>query len=87
MQNPILNRMNNNALNNLSNSKFASMIQMLKGANNPMGMMNNLLTQNPKMKQVLEQAQQYGNSPKEAFYKLAQEKGVNPEEFLKHLGV
>ena len=82
MNNPILNRMNNNAMNSLPCSKFANMIQMLRGANNPNGMFTQLLSQNPQMKQVLQQAQQYGNSPKEAFYTLAKQKGVDPEEFL-----
>ena len=84
MPNPILNQLNNQqALNN----PFSNMIRMLKGANNPMGMFNNILSQNPKMKETIQRAQQYGNSPKEAFYKMAQEKGVDPDNFLHNLGL
>lgn len=84
MSNPILNQLNNqNALNN----PFSNMIRMLKSSNNPVGMLNNIISQNPKMRETIQKAQQYGNSPKEAFYKLAQEKGVDGDNLLKQLGL
>ena len=51
------------------------------------GMQTNLINQairnNPQLKQAIDYVNANGGNPKEAFYKLAKEKGVNPEEFLK----
>ena len=44
------------------------MVQMLKSANNPQQMVNQMVNNNPQVKQFIEQ---YGD-PKTAFYKLAE---------------
>ena len=38
---------------------------------------------NPQMKQVMDYINANGGDPKTAFYKLAKEKGVDPETILK----
>ena len=56
---------------------------MIKGANNPQAMFDQMMKQNPNINNVLENVKKYGNNPKEIYYNLAREKGVDPDEFLK----
>lgn len=48
-------------------------------------MLNQMMMNNPQYQQVMEYVNQNGGNPKDAFYKLAKEKGVDPEEILKQL--
>ena len=69
--------------NNLASIK--QMMQTLKGVSNPQQMMSNLMQNNPQVKNAVSLIQNSNMSPKDLFYKLAQEKGVNPDEILKAL--
>ena len=60
-------------------------MQMLSGNNNSQAMLQMLAAQNPQLRQVLDYVQQSGGDPKEAFYKLAQEKGVDPNQIINML--
>jgi hypothetical protein len=42
----------------------------------------NAMMNNPGMKQVMDYINASGGDPEKAFYKLAQEKGVDPQEIL-----
>ena len=44
--------------------------------------MSQLMGNNPQMKQVMDIIQQSGGDPKAAFYKLAEQKGINPQDVL-----
>lgn len=55
---------------------------MLRSANNPQAMIQSMAQSNPQMKQAIEIVNKYGGDPKTAFYKLAEEKGVDPEQVL-----
>ena len=61
------------------------MMNMFRGSNNPQQLLMNLANQNPQMKQVMTMVQNSGKSPKDLFYELARQKGVNPDEILKQL--
>ncbi|MBR4377269.1 MAG: hypothetical protein IKP50_00055 [Bacilli bacterium] len=61
------------------------MISIFKNANNPQAMLNNMLQQNPNYNQIINYVKQSGGDPKTAFYKMAQEKGVNPDEIINML--
>ena len=54
------------------------MISMVKSAGNPQLMLNQLMQNNPQIMQIV---QKYGSADK-AFYALAEEKGINPQEIL-----
>lgn len=43
------------------------------------------MANNPQYKQVMDYVRQNGGDPKAAFYKMAEEKGVNPEDILNQL--
>ena len=61
------------------------MMQMLKTARNPQAMLNQMVSCNPQMKQVIDYINQNGGDAKAAFYKLADEKGVNPDDILSQI--
>lgn len=58
------------------------MMQMLKMSKNPQMMLQQMMQTNPQMKQAMDYINANGGDPKQAFYKLADEKGVDPEQFL-----
>ena len=58
------------------------MAQQIKSCNDPKTMLNNLLTKNPQINQIINQ---YGGDPKTAFYKYAEANGVDPNEIIKLL--
>ena len=49
------------------------------------GIVSQTIQNNPQIKQVMDYVNQNGGDPKTAFYKLAQEKGVDPNEILKQV--
>lgn len=84
MANPILQMLNKN--NPVFNNGLSRLIQILKGANNPQDMLNNMIKNNPQAQQILNEAQKYGTDPMSAFRAIAKEKGVDPDDFLHRLG-
>ena len=61
------------------------MMGMINASQNPQLMMNQFLSGNPQLKQVMDTVNQLGGDPKTAFYKLAEQKGVDPNEILNML--
>lgn len=61
------------------------LMDVVAKAQNPQAMLSQLAMSNPQIKQALEYIQNSGKNPKDAFYALAEEKGVNPEDILKQL--
>jgi hypothetical protein len=62
-----------------------NMIQQLANSANPMQMLQNMAAQTPQGQAVMQEYQASGMSPKEFFYKYAQQKGINPNQFLNSL--
>ena len=82
--NPMLQNLNQSQISqNLTPIK--NMLNMVRSAGNPQMMLNQMIRQNPQMKQVMGYVNANGGDPKTAFYKLAQEKGVDPNEILRQL--
>lgn len=71
---------NPNILNNLQQIK--GMMNLVQGANNPTAMMESMISQNPRLKEVMEFVNQNGGDAKAAFYAMAKQKGVDPEQIL-----
>ena len=44
-----------------------------------------ILQSNPQYNQVMDYINKNGGDPKAAFFKMAEEKGINPEEILSQL--
>ena len=76
-----LNQQGNlSSLNNIKN-----LMKTLQGASNPSQMIMNMASSNPQLKDVLTLVQNSNMSPKDLFYKLAKERGVNPDDILSQL--
>ena len=76
------------ALGSQANPQIAQirqMANMVRAAGNPQAMLNQMMQSNPQMKQVMDVVNQNGGDPKRAFYAMAQQKGVNPDEILNML--
>lgn len=61
------------------------MMQMFKAASNPQMLVQSMLQNNPNSAQIMQLIQANGGDPKAAFYSLAKQRGINPEDFLKAL--
>ena len=61
------------------------MIQQLASSKNPMQMLQNMAAQTPQGQAIMQAYQTSGMSPKEFFYKYAQQKGIDPNQFLNSL--
>lgn len=61
------------------------MFDMLRGAGNPQMMFNQMMSQNPQIKEVMDYVNANGGNAKEAFYKRAKEQGRNPDDILNML--
>lgn len=79
--NPILQKMQ--MPNNLG--RLRNMMNTVRNAGNPQAMLMNMAQNNPGIKQAMEVINQSGGDPQKAFYKLAEQKGVNPEDILSQL--
>lgn len=62
--------------------KVKQMMGMLQGSQNPQAMLNQMVMSNPNLKQVMDIINQNGGDPQKAFYALAEQKGVNPQDVL-----
>ena len=80
----ILKALNGHAINPQL-SQVKQMMQMVRSAGNPNAMMQSLLMRNPQYAQALKLVQESGGDAKAAFYKLAEQAGVDPNEILSAL--
>lgn len=75
----------NPMLQNLNQSGLKNALQMVKAARDPYAMLNRIAAQNPGMKNAIDYVKANGGDAKAAFYKMAQEKGIDPESILSQL--
>ena len=85
MKNPILGNLNAHQMMPGNIGQIKQMMQMVRSAGNPQAMVQNMAQNNTQMKQTIDFIKQNGNDPKKAFYALAQQKGVDPDEILRTL--
>lgn len=57
-------------------------IQELLKNSNPNSIVQNLVNNNPKMKNIMQLMNSSGMTPKQFFYQYAQQNGIDPEQFL-----
>lgn len=64
-------------------NRLAQIMSTLKG--NPQAMLNQMMSRNPQMQNIMQYVRDNGGDAKAAFYKMAKEMGVDPEEVLSQL--
>ena len=60
--------------------QIKQMMGMVKSAQNPQAMLNQLMMNNPQLKQVMDIVQQYGGDANKALSDMAQQAGFNPQD-------
>ena len=80
MNNPLLSGTPNPNLMQLK-----QVFQMVKNAQNPQAMLSQMMRNNPQYQNVMNYVNANGGDPQKAFYAMAKEKGINPEEILSQL--
>ena len=63
---------------------FNQLRNMYKNMGNPMQMIQSMAMQNPQMQPIL-QALQNGANPQQLYQSLCQQRGINPQEFLRNI--
>lgn len=62
--------------------QIKQMMGMVRTAQNPQAMINQLMINNPNMKQAMEIVQKYGGDAGRAFRETARENGIDPDEIM-----
>ena len=66
-------------------SQVKRLLNLVRSSQNPQAMMYQMMQNNPQLKQAVEYINQNGGNPRDAFYALAKERGVDPNEILNML--
>jgi len=56
------------------------MMQLLKTAQNPQAMLNQMITTNPKLKEVMDVVNQYGGDPNKALEEVSKQYGISSQD-------
>jgi hypothetical protein len=64
---------------------FKNMASMLKGSQNPMGILQMLAGKNPQLNQVMSMLNTTNMTPKQLFTQMAQQQGVDINEIMNML--
>lgn len=65
--------------------QIKQMMDMIRCSNNPQVLLNQMMANNPQMRQVMDYVNSNGGDAKALFYKKAEEMGVNPDDILSQL--
>lgn len=84
MLNPILQQLNQSKINQIM-MPLKNVMSQVRAAQDPKTFLSNIIYQNPNAKQALDYINQNGGDPKAAFYKLAQDNGLDPDTIIKSL--
>ena len=67
------------------NQSLLNMINLFKNSSNPQQLLYQMARQNPQLNNVLNLIQTSRKSPKDLFYQMAEQRGVNPKDILQQL--
>ena len=73
-----------NPNNPMNGYDFGTLRNMYRNMGNPMQMIQSMAMQNPRFQPIL-QALQGGANPQQLFQTLCQQRGINPQEFLRNI--
>jgi hypothetical protein len=61
------------------------LFQQFLNSSNPSDFLNSLISNNPKMQNLMQALKTSNMTPKQFFYNYAQQNGVNPDDFINSL--
>ena len=79
MANPFVNPTTGMNMGNIQ-----QMYKMLTESKNPQALFMNIAKQNPQLRPIA-QALSQGNSPQNIFTQMCNQRGINPDEFIKQI--
>ena len=68
--------------NILQSPQGNNIINMLKAAKDPGELFKSMSQSNPQVQQIMQMIQQTNKTPKDLFYTVAQQRGVDPNDIL-----
>ena len=68
------------ARNNPMIAQAKQMMGMLKASQNPQMLLNQMVTNNPKLKEVMDLVNQYGGDPNKALEEMAKQYGITAQD-------
>ena len=77
----ILQQLGKNSMAQLA-QPVRQMMSAIRTAQNPQAALNQLIMNNPQMKQVMDIVQKHGGDPMKAFREEAEAAGINPDEIM-----
>lgn len=80
--NPLMGAIGGQPTNTGNIQQIKRMMNMLKSIQNPQAAINTLAKENPAIANIIQMS---NGDLKGTFYKMCQEKGVNPDDILKQL--
>ena len=81
----ILQQLGNGQAVNPMMAQIKQMMNTVRMARNPQFAMQQMMQNNPQLKQAMDFIRTSGKTPEQAFYALANQMGVNPQEVLNSL--
>lgn len=72
-------------LRNNTNGGLQQIINMVSHSNNPMQLMQIMAQSNPQLQGILNLIQTSQKNPKDLFFEMAQQRGVDPQQILQML--
>ncbi len=70
---------------NNTNGGLQQIINMVSHSNNPMQLIQTMAQSNPQLQSILNLIQTSQKSPKDLFFEIAQQRGVDPQQILQML--
>ena len=61
------------------------LMNTIKNSGNPQMMLQQMMMKNPNIKQVMDYINANGGNPKDAYYKMANDIGANPDDIINQL--
>lgn len=82
MANPILEMLGRRPQTSPQPNGLVQAYKMLSGMSNPSAALQTLAQKNPMMQQAMQLVNSSNMSPKDLFYSMAQQRGVDPNQIL-----
>lgn len=87
MQNPMMQALSQSRLSGMMSKiqPIRNALNMVRNAQNPQAMLAQMMQGNPQMQQINQLINNTGGDPRKAFYALAEQNGIDPEQIINML--
>lgn len=82
MASPVYSALYGNVSQQPQDQSWANLFSALRRSPNPQAMFQQMAMQNPQIQQVMAYVNQCGGDPRTAFFNMAKQKGIDPNQIL-----